>query len=211
MKPCKKAYKQIIAQKSVAATETQIKWQTDINSLTEDAHIDWKESYLLPFEITKSTKLIEFQFKLLHKRLPTNSYLYKIKIKNSESCTFCKTQKEDIIHLFWHCERVASLWNRIEIMIKQLNIVSNSFNLDIVTALGLKKSISKEKFILSFCYLVARYYIWRCRVNESMPKFKIFLCQLERFYRLECCENKRLKKDFEVILPFLNQQILYSA
>ena len=82
MKPCKKAYKQIIAQKSVAATETQIKWQTDINSLTEDAHIDWKESYLLPFEITKSTKLIEFQFKLLHKRLPTNSYLYKIKIKS---------------------------------------------------------------------------------------------------------------------------------
>ena len=73
--------------------------------------------------VTKNTKLIEFQFKLLHKRLSTNSYLYKIKTKNTESCTFCKTQKEDIIHLFWYCDRVASLWNRIEIMIKQQNIV----------------------------------------------------------------------------------------
>ena len=106
----------------------------------EGAHIDWKEAYLLPFEITKSTKLIEFQFKLLHKRLSTNSYLYKIKIKNIESCTFCKTQKEDIIHLFWYCDQVASFWNRIEIMIKQQNIaVSNNFNFDIVKVLGKRK------------------------------------------------------------------------
>ena len=207
-KPCKKVYKQIIAQKSLAAKETQFKWQTDISSLTEDTHIDWKEAYLLPFEVTKSTKLIEFQFKLLHKRLSTNSYLYKIKIKNSESCTFCKTQKEDITHLFWYCECAASLWYQIEIMIKQLNIVSNNFNLDIVTALGLRKNKSKGKFILSFCFLVVRYHIWRCRANETIPTFKTFLSQLERFYQLECSENKSLKKDFEAILPFLNQQIL---
>ena len=58
LKPTKKAYMQlhITAQNSVAATEIHLKWQTDISSLTEGAHIDWKE---------------------------------------------------DVIHLFWHCERVA--------------------------------------------------------------------------------------------------------
>ena len=93
--------------------------------------------------------------------------MYKTKIKNSKSCTFCKTQKEDIIHLYWYCDRVASLGNRIEIMIKQQNIVSNNFNLDIVTALEFKKIISKGKFVFIFCFLVARYYIWRCLVNRD--------------------------------------------
>ena len=94
--------------------------------------------------MTKSTKLIEFQFKLLHKRLPTNSYLYKIKIKDNENCSFCKMQKEEIIHLFWNCEHVTRLWKRIEEMLKRHNIFSGNFNINIATALGLKQSTSKK-------------------------------------------------------------------
>ena len=35
-------------------------------------------TYQLAHNITKSTKLREFQFKLLHKRMPTNAFLTKI-------------------------------------------------------------------------------------------------------------------------------------
>ena len=35
-------------------------------------------AYKLPFDSTKATKLIIFQFKLLHRRLATNDFLNKI-------------------------------------------------------------------------------------------------------------------------------------
>ena len=46
----------------------------------------WKSVYLLPFKCTKITLLINFQFKLLLRRLATNSFLKKIGVKESD-CT----------------------------------------------------------------------------------------------------------------------------
>ena len=47
----------------------------------DDLIIDRKSVYLLPFKCTKITKLITFQFKLLHRRIATNSFLKKIGVK----------------------------------------------------------------------------------------------------------------------------------
>ena len=45
--------------------------------------------YQLPFIVTKETKLMMFQYKIIHRILPTNSLLYKIKIVDSPTCPFC--------------------------------------------------------------------------------------------------------------------------
>ena len=37
-------------------------------------------------KLTISTKLRDFQYRLLHKRLPTNHELYRWKLKNTEMC-----------------------------------------------------------------------------------------------------------------------------
>jgi hypothetical protein len=50
--------------------------------------------------ITKDTKLQNFQFKLLHIILPVNSFLYKCGLKETELCTFCMETKENLLHLF---------------------------------------------------------------------------------------------------------------
>ena len=56
--------------------------------------------YKLPFYSTKATKLIIFQFKLLHRRVATNNFLNKIGIREDDICTFCRTEKESLFHLF---------------------------------------------------------------------------------------------------------------
>ena len=38
---------------------------------------------------TKSTKLVEFHFKFLHRRVPTNDFLTKIGFQDNDNCTFC--------------------------------------------------------------------------------------------------------------------------
>jgi hypothetical protein len=51
----------------------------------------------LSFCITKDTKLQNFQFKLLHRILPVNSFLYKCGRKETELCTFLHENKGKLV------------------------------------------------------------------------------------------------------------------
>ena len=59
-------YKKLISNKSLTPESSQKKWQEDC-SLPINDNINWTDAYLLAKKCTKSTKLIEFQFKFLHR------------------------------------------------------------------------------------------------------------------------------------------------
>ena len=61
------------------------------------------------FRLTKNTKLQWFQFRINHKILSTNSFLQKIKLKDTNICTFCRSETETIEHIVWDCEIVQAL------------------------------------------------------------------------------------------------------
>ena len=73
-------------------------------------NVNWKNTYSLVFLCTKETKLREFQFKLLHRRIATNDFLHKIGLKPIDSCTFCGKTTESLIHLFWTCKHTRTFW-----------------------------------------------------------------------------------------------------
>ena len=70
-------YKKLISNKSLTPESSQKKWQEDC-SLQINDNINWTDAYLLAKKCTKSTKLIEFQFKFLHRRVPTNNVSFRI-------------------------------------------------------------------------------------------------------------------------------------
>jgi len=78
----------------------QTHWNKQLNITPEQ----WKKIYTLPYLITKDTYLLWLQYRILHNILPTNSYLVKIQVCESNNITFCKNNKETIDHLFWLCE-----------------------------------------------------------------------------------------------------------
>ena len=51
-----------------------------------------------------------FQYKLIHRILITNSFLYKYGLKETELCTFCTETKESLVHIFWECNYVRNFW-----------------------------------------------------------------------------------------------------
>ena len=57
----------------------------------------------------------------------------------------------------------------------------------------------KTNSLLSFCFLVARNYIWKCRANENMPTLKAYIHQLEKYYHLECFENEKLRNEIKTL------------
>jgi len=53
-------------------------------------NLDWDSIYLLPWICTLSMKVRNFQFKFLHSRIATNSFLLKIKFLESNLYFFVK-------------------------------------------------------------------------------------------------------------------------
>ena len=60
----------------------------------------------------KTNEAANFQFKLVHRRLATNSFLYKIGVKDTDKCSFCIYETECLIHLFWDYTIINEFWNR---------------------------------------------------------------------------------------------------
>ena len=52
--------------------------------------------YLLPFKATREIKLTMFQYKIIHRILPTNSLLRKMKKVASPSCPFCPSEYQTL-------------------------------------------------------------------------------------------------------------------
>ena len=100
----KVVYERLVRIKKQRPTRSQEKWSDDCE-LENDVAVDWK--------CTKITKLITFQFKLLHRRLATNDFLKKIGIKNKDRCAFCEVELENLPHLFWFCTITSSFWQKL--------------------------------------------------------------------------------------------------
>ena len=173
-------YKKLIKAKSLIPTNSQHKWLQDCDNLDDENAINWESAYSMAPKCTKSTKLIEFQFKLLHRRIPTNNFLFKIGKKENKNCTFCHRFPETLIHLFWSCHVTTSFWKGVVDWLRVNLPITNEFTLTDVTALGLRPD-PHPKFTLqlNYVFLLARYYIWQTKIEEKPPNFNRFLRQVK--------------------------------
>ena len=119
------------------------------------------DEYKPPFYSTKATKLIIFQFKLLHRRLATNDLMNKIGIGENYICTICRTEKESLIHLFWSCSKTSRFWQGLMKWLaeKQIKLKSDIFTPDIIIGMMSDTLYNTMQY---FYFLVARYFIWSC-------------------------------------------------
>ena len=54
--------------------------------------------------------MMMFQYKIIHRILPTNSLLHKMKKVDSSTCPFCPSELHTIWHLFIECTQAKSFW-----------------------------------------------------------------------------------------------------
>ena len=99
----KTIYKLIIQRKiSIRPRKSEQKWERACLE-QDNININWEKTYPLTFQATKSSKLRTFQFKLLHRKIATNDFLFKIGIYSNSLCFFCKEHVETLEHIFWNC------------------------------------------------------------------------------------------------------------
>ena len=88
-------------------------------------------------------------------------------------CTFCRTEKESLFHLFWSCSETSCIWQGFMKWLaeNQIKLKSEIFTLDIIIGLRSDTLSNTKQY---FYFLVARYYIWFCRIKEVLPKIERF-------------------------------------
>ena len=64
---------------------------------------------MLPFKITKETKLSIFQYKIIHNILPHGVLLHKMKIVNSPLCIHCDSL-QTLFHMLVNCIVIQKFW-----------------------------------------------------------------------------------------------------
>ena len=112
-----------------------------------------------------------FQFKFLHRRLPTNSFLYKITVKDNDRSTFCGKETETLLHVFWNCNLTSLFWESIllNVGLQSCSLMQKGKNLDMTTTLGFKPDTSNVKLQINFYCLMSRYFIWACKLKNETP------------------------------------------
>ena len=179
-KPSRLAYQKLVEAKCNHKISSQERWS---KVFPEARDLNWHNAYMNAIKCTKSTKLIEFQFRFLHQTLATNVSLVKMGYKDDIMCTFCHQEAENFTHLFWFCSKIEPFWKHLIAFLKDRNFVSNDNLLNSLVVLGLKSDTSKNKATINSVLLLARFYIWLCRSKGNIPSienFKPFLKQYKK-------------------------------
>ena len=117
-KKAKFIYRSLIDNIVQNPTDKFLKWE----KLLDIEITDWSEYFVIMKRSCRDTYLRNFQFKFLHRIIATNSFLYKIKLKDTHLCTFCKANDETIEHLFFDiflgCKDESLLLNLLIILTK---------------------------------------------------------------------------------------------
>jgi len=87
------------------------KWENSFRKQID--HQEWAKIFTLPKEITLDSQTRIFQYKIIHRILPTNSLLYTYTIRDNPWCDLCPNVMENIEHTFHICPEKLRFWYEI--------------------------------------------------------------------------------------------------
>lgn len=145
----------------------------------------WKFIFRKYIKTTQDAKLRWFQFRLIYRLIPTNRFLHLRKLSDSALCTFCGNAEETLTHLFWECPHVRNFWNVLQNWLRQN--CENCATLvlsQVFTMFGVENNFRSDK-VIDLIMLLARFYIYKCKLEKKMPDMDAFIPIVKRRYNIE--------------------------
>ena len=138
--------------------------------------VEWKDIYTLPrlCRVDNSTK--DVQYKILHRFLPTQFLLFKMKKINSPVCLYCYMSVDKLEHALFECHKIRSFWFEVFDAWNVLNDCSINIDLGMVTFgyfTGDDKNIAVNSLLM-----LGKKYIFSQKLKNcviSLQDFKRFI------------------------------------
>ena len=182
-KPSRFIY-ELIMEKNVNVCNSQNKWE---EKDWFEKNRNWTDIFEMPFLTTKETKIISFQYNLVHRAIFTNTKLVKAKlITGPVRCSFCNIDDETIEHLFYFCPVTRSLYLQIMEHLKKKGLWPNNLNMNPCDILFGFKLSDTTRIVINYIFLYAKYFIHvaKCK-NENVLSITSFLNYIRHKIKLE--------------------------
>ncbi|MEK6264009.1 MAG: reverse transcriptase family protein [Clostridium sp.] len=178
---CKETYQELLKTKICIPEQYVSMWEKLLE--TEIDEIEWYESYIDCFTWTISTKLRSFYYQIRVGDIMTNKKLVQMKIKNDSTCTWCNDNVQDLIHLFWDCTKINTLWSELS---HWLSACIGCY-LDIKKELVFLHDIEAGNYtiIINLVILIATRYIYVCKCLDHIPTFRGIINKISEIEFLE--------------------------
>ena len=128
--------------------------------------------YMLPFKITKETKLSIFQYKIIHNILPHGVMLHRMKIVNSPLCIHCDSL-ETLSHMLVNCIVIQKFW--FEVISWWKNHSGEILLFDDLSIMYGYNPEDPKRQILNYYILLGKRHIFLQRSEIKPPSFDHFL------------------------------------
>jgi hypothetical protein len=153
----------------------------------------WKTIFTIP-RVLRDTKIKAFQYKLLYKLTPCNYYLKQIKKSDTDICNWC-TKVDDSIHYFAECQKLNTFWSNFAKWFANATNTQVSITLeDIIVGVT---NLKKESDCLNACLILAKWHIYKNKLNQTEIFFYRFLCDMKYYITVEksiAANNNRLEQ-----------------
>ena len=130
----------------------------------EDCH----SGFISSNAVTLSTKIRDFQYRLLANILVFNQQLCDWKIKTSNECSFCHETAETLVHVYFECNKVQTYWQKVKEYIWEM-FPHEKLSWDPV-CIVLNTVHKSVKHVINMIVLVAKQYIYRVRCEKVAGK-----------------------------------------
>lgn len=155
------------------------KWNISFESL------DWKQIFSFCHTVSQDTQLRWFQLRLLHRLLPTQRYLFLNNLVDSPLCNFCEQEEQNIPHMLYDCDAVNEFWNNLMQIVKDKCIHCHNFQLDKeIVLFGIKENVQTDQ-VMDLMILLAKFYIYKCKLQNCRPVIQAFFAILKNTFTLE--------------------------
>ena len=138
------------------------------------------------YKITNSTKLRDFQYRLLHKKIPSNRELHKWGVKKNDRCELCSEQ-DSIQHLLYYCDHVIDIWQQ------WIAEVHDNFNIKIdltFEMIVLNTFTNRPGSLINLMGLVLKQLIFRYKCLGKKISYRIFKHELEFIEKIKLYKTR---------------------
>ena len=139
-------------------------WELDIGKSVQTK--EFIALFKCLYVTTNIPKLRSFQLRLLHRAVVLNSHLYRWGLRADNRCTFCKQEKETILHLFVDCPNVRTMWENLATFVLETTNCNMSITAEHII---FDRTVKDQKNVVNFLTLLTKQFIYGCRCKGSVP------------------------------------------
>ena len=199
-KVCRFVYKTIIGHLPYEI-KSKCKWENIIQQTIESNEM--KNIFTLPNKITQHKQI--FQYKIIHRILPTNDLLHTYKIRDNPYCDYCPNSIDKIEHLLHLCTNTLKLWYDVATWLLPEIVLYPYINTQNIM-LGI---LDRNKNLENTLILAIKRYIYVCKCKKQNINLNGTIIYLQNLRNIEIkFQNEQLQQEYIIKWQTIETKIL---